>query len=175
MRPEHVTEFADFVAGAATRLYRTAFLMTGERTSAEDLVQIALERTFRKWATVQRMTTPEAYARRALINAATDVWRSHRSLRRRPREDVRRPSDFADEVAERQVLTGALAALSRRQRAVVVLRYFEDLSEADTARLLGCSVGSVKSQSSRALAHLRSALQPESPPESAALARGRKK
>ena len=158
MNPQHTGEFSDFVAGCGHRLYRTAYLLAGERADAQDLVQIALERTCRRWSSVRRMDTPEAYARRILVNAATDIWRSRQSAKHLTDRESSPTSDIANAVTDRELMRAALAQLSRRQRAVLVLRYFEDLSEAETARLMGCSVGSVKSQTSRAITHLRSGL-----------------
>ncbi len=157
--------FEEFVEGCSPRLYRTALLLAGQdRAAAEDLLQIALERAYRHWARVCRSDDPERYVRRILANASHD-WR-RRSGRRRERALL--PGDaavaFVDQtvvVAERDFLMRALAALPPRQRAVLVLRYFNDLSEAEIAGTLGCSVGTVKSQVSRGLARLREVAEPD--------------
>jgi RNA polymerase sigma-70 factor (sigma-E family) len=151
--------FEDFVAGSSAHLFTLARLLTGgHRAEAEDLLQSAYERTYRHWKRVARREDPERYVRQALINASVDRWRR---LRRRPEEPMRFPggeppvADRAAEIADRDLLLRGLAALPVRQRAVLVLRYFEDLTEAQAAAALGCSVGTVKSQAARALARLR--------------------
>jgi RNA polymerase sigma-70 factor (sigma-E family) len=152
----HTTDrgFDAFVRGRSTALLRTAYLLTGDRGHAEDLLQGVLERTARRWSSIAE--SPEAYVRKALANAATNRWRQ-----RRPTEvellDVhdRAAPDTASAYAVHDALMRALRALPARQRAVLVLRYFDDMSEAETAAALGCSVGTVKSQASRGLDRLR--------------------
>ncbi|MER7361400.1 SigE family RNA polymerase sigma factor [Nonomuraea wenchangensis] len=150
-------DFSAFVAARATSLLRVAYLACGDETEAEDLLQTALERTYRSWDRV-RYDSPEPYVRRVIVNAAISRARRRAILSiiptHRPPE---RPARVTD-VDLRHVLMEALRALPPRQRAVVVLRYWEDLSEAQTAEVLGCSVGTVKSQASKAMAKLRSAL-----------------
>lgn len=149
--------FDQFVLGWSPRLLRTAYLLTGDRGAAEDLLQDVLERTYVAWP---RVEDAGAYARRALLHAATSRWRRRR---RRPEVPLAEwhespapgAPDAAEAAADRQVVLDALAQLPARQRAVLVLRYLDDLSEAETAAALGCSVGTVKSQSSRALVRLR--------------------
>ncbi|WP_139977870.1 SigE family RNA polymerase sigma factor [Nocardioides litoris] len=154
------TTFDDFVAARSTALWRSAFLLTGDRHKAEDLLQVALVKTWRRWDRLTGGVEPaEAYVRRALVTTYTDWWR------RRWRGEVptgelpERPTTGRDGPGavdvRRDVLT-ALAGLSRGQRAVLVLRYFDDLTEQQTADVLGVSRGTVKSQASRALAALRS-------------------
>jgi RNA polymerase sigma-70 factor (sigma-E family) len=140
-------------------LVRTAYLLTGDRGHAEDMVQTALLRTARRWSSARR--EPEAYARRVVVNLAKDRWRT---LRRRPDEaplDHDVPIPVRDGVADRDQLLRAARLLPAGQRAVLVLRYFDDLSVADTAAALGCSTGTVKSQTARALERLRAALTSE--------------
>lgn len=156
--------FEDFVAAASSRLFTTALVVCGhQRAEAEDLLQSVLERAYRRWARICRDGDPERYVRRMLINASVDRWRR---IRRRPELLVRSPAggqvvaDQAATVADRDVLLRALATLPVRQRAVIVLRYLEDLSEAQTAAVLGCSAGTVKSQTSRALTRLRDLTAP---------------
>ena len=151
--------FEEFVAGSSAYLFTLARLLTGgHQAEAEDLLQSAYERTYRHWKRVCRREDPERYVRQALINASVDRWRR---LRRRPEEPMRFPggeppvADHAAEIADRDLLLRGLAALPVGQRAVLVLRYFEDLTEAQTAEALNCSVGTVKSQAARALARLR--------------------
>ncbi len=147
--------FEDFVTASADRLMRTAFLLTGNRHTAEDLLQGALERTYRRWDR-ERIITPEAYVRRVLVNAASSRWRS-RQFREEPLDAAaeRASADGGPDLALRDQVLRALQELPKRQRAVVVLRYYDDLPEAAVAEILGCSVGSVKSHASRALARLR--------------------
>ncbi len=148
-------QFEEFVSAVAHRFLRTAYLLTGDRGHAEDLLQTTLERTARRWSRVS--AEPEPYARKIMTRLAIDRWRR---LASRPKEDLGRDSDIGEtdrsaQVAERHALVAALGTLSRQQRAVIVLRYFDDLSESDTAHALGISVGTVKSTASRALARLR--------------------
>lgn len=146
--------FREFVLAHGAHLLRVAFLLTGDRSSAEDLRQDVLEGLYVAWPRVQ---DPFSYARTAMTRRAVNRWR----LRGRRGEtalagDWLRPvPDPAQAIVDRSALVQALAQLPPRQRAVLVLRYFEDLTEADAAAVLGCSVGTVKSQSSRALAKLR--------------------
>jgi RNA polymerase sigma-70 factor (sigma-E family) len=156
--------FEEFVQACSPRLFRTALLLAGQdRAAAEDLLQVALERAYRHWARVCRSGDPERYVQRILANASNDRWR--RAARRperllRPGEADPLAQDQSDAVAERDFLLRALATLPPRQRTVLVLRYFNDLSEAEIAGALGCSVGTVKSQASRGLARLRDIAEP---------------
>ncbi len=140
----------------SSALLRTATLLTDDRGRAEDLLQQALERLVRHWHRIDG--DPEGWVRRTLVNLSTDRWRH---LARRPREvgvplpDRASSGDAHGAVEDRYDLVAALGALTARQRAVLVLRYFDDLSEPQVAALLGCSVGTVKSTTSRALARLR--------------------
>lgn len=153
-------EFQGFVAARWTALVRTAYLLTGDQQLAEDLVQTALERTFRHWASLRRRDAAEAYVRQTMYREQVTSWR-----RRRVREvaaadlpEPRQHSSAVEPVEDRLVLRAALDRLGRRQRAVLVLRFFEDLSERQVADALGIGVGTVKSTSHRALAHMREAL-----------------
>jgi RNA polymerase sigma-70 factor (sigma-E family) len=154
-------EFAGFVAADATRLLRIAYLLTGDQTAAEDLLQDVLERMYVAWP---RVDNPFAYARTALARHAANRWRTRA---RRPQVslvDADHPwnPDEAARTDDRDELMRGLAELPAGQRAAVVLRYLEELTEAETAAALGCSVGTVKSQTARGLAKLRALL--ESPP-----------
>jgi RNA polymerase sigma-70 factor (sigma-E family) len=151
--------FEDFVRDRSEYLFQLALLLSGRnRADAQDLLQVALERAWRRRRAIARNDNPEAYVRRALVNASIDRWRW---LRRRDERSLHAAGpgpaggDPASLVARRDELIRALAALPPRQRAVLVLRYWEDMPEAEVARLLGCSVGTVKSQASRGLARLR--------------------
>ena len=149
--------FRDFVVAHRQALLRTAYLLTGDHGHAEDLVQTALLKTCRHWRRVAGRGDPSAYVRRVLVTTATS-WR-RRLLTTEQVMDAVPERAHHDRYAERsdEVLE-ALRALPPRMRAVVVLRYYEDRSEAQTAELLGCSVGTVKTQASRAMARLRTAL-----------------
>jgi RNA polymerase sigma-70 factor (sigma-E family) len=155
-------DFDEFVRGSATRLLRTAVLLTGDRQAGEDLVQEAYERIYVHWPRI-RAGAPEAYARKTLTNLATNRWRTRS---RRPTEvefaaNHDRPTpDGSDRHAVRDELLTALRALPPRQRAVIVLRFYDDLTETQAAEALGCSVGTVKSQTSRALDRLRLITEP---------------
>jgi RNA polymerase sigma-70 factor (sigma-E family) len=157
-------DFNDFVAGNLEHLLRTAYVITWDAGEAEDLVQECLFKVARRWPRVRKMAQPRAYARRILVNLALDDSRSR--ARRRGELDA---SPVATEEPSRDLLVGlesrselldALAGLTPRQRAVLVLRYVNDLTEAQTAKVLGCSPGTVKSNTSRGLARLREVLAP---------------
>jgi RNA polymerase sigma-70 factor (sigma-E family) len=154
-----IAEFDDFVVARSQALVRTAYLLVRDEGLAEDLVQTALAKAWFAW---RRIDDPEAYVRRVMVTTSTSWWR-RRWVGETPSVD---PSVQAAPTAGAQVdghdLWEAIGHLPRRQRAVVVLRYIEDRTEAETADLLGCSVGTVKSQCSKALAKLRldSALGP---------------
>ncbi|GAA3755190.1 hypothetical protein GCM10022225_44930 [Plantactinospora mayteni] len=142
------------VAERGDALLATAVLLTGSRPAAEDLLQAGLERLMRHWNRVRG--DKEGYLRRTMYHLAVDQWRSRK---RRPEvltsvEPPGRP-DGTDELHLRQVLIQALATLPPRQRAVLVLRYWEQFSEAEAAEMLGCSIGTVKSTASRGLSRLR--------------------
>jgi RNA polymerase sigma-70 factor (sigma-E family) len=152
--------FRAFVEQQWGPLVRVAYLLTGDRGHAEDLVQAALEKTHRKWARVSRMEAPVAYVRKAMVNTATS-WRRRRRVSEVPLLVTDSPAvDANGPVEQRQQVVAALRTLPPRMRAVLVLRYFADLSEAEVADLLGCSVGTVKSQASRGLDRLRTHLNP---------------
>jgi RNA polymerase sigma-70 factor (sigma-E family) len=150
-------EFTAFVEAASRRLLRGAYLITGDRAEAEDLLQTALERTYRRWRWVRLKDVPEAYVRRVLFTAAVDAARGHR-LSSGPLYEEQLPGETdpaIEGVSARAALLNCMRALPGGQRAVLVLRYFDDLTEAETARTLGCTVGTVKSQHARAMARLR--------------------
>jgi RNA polymerase sigma-70 factor (sigma-E family) len=172
--PDVSVPFEDFVRARSAALFRFALLLTAhqDRSEAEDLLQEALERVYRAWPRICRSGDPERYVRRVLANASADRWRR---LRRRPErpltDDDGGPAaaDHASDVADRDFLLRALGSLAPRQRAVLVLRYFCDLSEAETADVLGCGVGTVKSQASRGLARLRAISEVAQPATETAL------
>lgn len=148
------SDFDDFVVGAAPGLQRMAIALTGDCGAAEDLVQDILVRMYVAWP---RIEDPLAFARRSLINASTNRWRMRGRRREQPVSTLPDLAigDRSEEHGRRDELVRAVALLPARQRAVVVLRFLLDMSEADTATALSCSVGTVKSQTSRALMRLR--------------------
>ena len=147
----HDATFDDFVAARSRALLRTAYLLTHDHALAEDLLQTSLTKAWFAWRRIEGDAEP--YVRRILVNTYASWWRRTWNGEH-PTDDL--PERAAAEAgAEPTDLWQAMARLPRRQRAVVVLRYFEDLTEAQTADLLGCSVGTVKSQCSKALAKLR--------------------
>jgi RNA polymerase sigma-70 factor (sigma-E family) len=148
------TGFDEFVATRSPALLRTAYLLTGDHGLAEDLLQTALAKCWFAWGRIDG--PPEPYVRRALLTTYATWWR--RKWRgERPAGELPDRADPAatTPVEDRDALWRALGELPRRQRAVVVLRYYEDLSEAETAAALGISTGTVKSQAAKALAALR--------------------
>lgn len=152
-------DFRDYVVAASPRLRRVAYLLTGHPQDAEDLVQTALAKTYLAWPRIRDREAVDAYVHRVMTNTRTSWWRRSRHL---PVADIddqpSLPHDQRDVYADADLhnaLWVALSRLSHRQRAAVVLRYYEDLSEADTATALGVSVGTVKSTVSRALRRLR--------------------
>jgi RNA polymerase sigma-70 factor (sigma-E family) len=148
-------QFADFVQGRGPALQRTAYLLTGDWELAEDLLQTALAKSYLSWGRI-RHQDPEGYVRKVLANTYNSWWR--RKWRGEAPTDVLpegAPLDGWGGVDDRLALAHALARLPRRQRAVLVLRFHEDLTETAVAHALGCSVGTVKSQTSKALAKLR--------------------
>lgn len=154
-------EFSEYVAGRQQALLRTAYLLTGDHHAAEDLVQAALARIYLSWNRIRDKGSIDAYVRRTMINEHTSWWR--RAWRKRERTTDEIPEMAAAttdaDPTERDEVWALVNTLPPRQRAAVVLRYYEDLTEAETAAALGCSVGNVKSQTSRALATLRGRLQ----------------
>ena len=153
--------FVEFASAVRGQLRRTAYLMCGDWDQASDHVQEGLIRVYVAWPRLTRAGREHAYARKAVVSAFLDHAR-RRSSSEVPSDthpDVASSQDVAETVAVRDALVAALAALPSRQRACVVLRYFDDLSVADTATVLGCSEGTVKSQTSKALASLRSTFE----------------
>ena len=166
-------QFEEFMASRWAGLVRLAYGLTGDRWLAEDLAQTALANAYAAWWRVRRADDPDAYERRILINASKSRFRRGRARERHPAEfpdattgaagtgaagtatAASAQADPAAAIAERSALVEALAALPPRQRAVVVLRYWEDLTDAQAGALLGCSASTVRSQATRALAKLR--------------------
>ncbi len=143
--------FEDFVVARSGSLLRTAYLLTHDEHLAEDLLQTALAKAWRSWSRVE--TYPEAYVRKILVNTYATWWR-RRWNAENPTADLPE-QEHHDEPDTGHDVQLALARLPKRQRAVIVLRFFEDLSVAETAQVMECSTGTIKSQTSKALANLR--------------------
>jgi RNA polymerase sigma-70 factor (sigma-E family) len=150
------TEFRDFMHSRWPAMVRLAYALTGDQGHAEDVAQAAFARAYASWPKIRRAGNPEGYVRRIVINENRNRFRRHRVAERltdAPPESGN--TDTTRQYDERSALIAALQRLGPRQRAVVVLRYWLGLTEAETAAELNCSVGTVKSQASRALATLR--------------------
>jgi RNA polymerase sigma-70 factor (sigma-E family) len=155
--------FAEFVSVRSGALYRAAYLMVGEHALAEDLLQEALTKTYVAWPRLRDINNAEAYTRKAITTTAISWWRRKSWKNEKPRDDVPDLGHEAqsEQVAQRDWLWQELQSLAPKQRAAIVLRYYEDLTEAQTAEALGVSVGTVKSQVSDGLKRLRSILGPD--------------
>jgi RNA polymerase sigma-70 factor (sigma-E family) len=150
-------EFSDFMHGRWSGLVRLGFGLTGDLQLAEDLAQTAFARAYASWSRVRKADNPDAYLRRIVVNANRSRFRRLRvgEVLTGTLPEVLSAGDVADQRGDRADLVAALMQLPYGQRAAVVLRYWLDLSETEAAAVLGCSVGNVKSQASRALAKLR--------------------
>lgn len=148
--------YEEFVVARSASLFRTALLVVGDHQLAQDLVQESLVKTYVAWARLRDIGNAEAYTRRVIVTTAIS-WRRRRSFHERPLEALPEISvtDPSDAVAGQADLWAEVQALPPRQRAAVVLRYCEDLSEAQTSELMGCAVGTVKRHASLGLAKLR--------------------
>ncbi len=154
---EPPTDFESFVRERATALLRVAVVLTGDVGAGEDLLQTVLEKVYARWSAGSPPDNPDAYTRRALVHAARRLWKRRAAEREllvsEPPETVMGDPGGGDLL--RVAVLHVLATLPLRQRAVVALRYLEDRTEAETAAILGCSVGSVKTHAHRALRRLR--------------------
>jgi RNA polymerase sigma-70 factor (sigma-E family) len=157
----HVVDgFDEYVLARGPGLLRFGYLLAGDRHLAEDLVQEALAHCHRKWPRIERLDQPDAYVRKAVLREYL-TWRRRRSSTERAvasMPDRAAPADHADQLADRDELWLLLGALSRMQRAVLVLRFFEDASDERIADLLNCSAATVRVHASRGLARLRDAV-----------------
>ncbi|NUO89971.1 MAG: SigE family RNA polymerase sigma factor [Nonomuraea sp.] len=157
---ERRADFTAYVRAREQALARLAYLLTGDRDHADDLLQNALAKVYRNWARVRSVELPDAYVRRIMVNENNSRWR--RMLRRHESpgshviEVLDPPTPAGLDASESIDLWRHVQGLPTQQRAAIVLRYYEDLSEAQTADILGCSVGTVKSHTSRAISALRS-------------------
>ena len=158
-------DFSEYAATRGPALERFAFVLAGDAQLAQDLTQTALLKAYRRWRRVSRAEHPDAYVRRIVLTSYLD-WRRRRSNAEAPVGVLpERPgADLAEGVAERDQLRRALAALTPRQRAVLVLRHYEGLDDRAIAELLSCGEGSVRSHASRGLQRLRTALDPTALP-----------
>jgi RNA polymerase sigma-70 factor (sigma-E family) len=158
---DHADDFDAYVRASERRHKRLAFLLTGDLHEAEDLLQAAYAKIYPHWGKVRTYDVPDAYLRRVMVTQRTSWWRRHRNREWSTPElpaSTDPVADPAGAVIESQELLLALRRLPERQRAAVVLRHWCDLSGADTAATMGCSLGTVKSNTSKGLAHLRAAL-----------------
>lgn len=151
-------DFREYVAARGPALLRMAYLLTGDRADAEDLLQAALAKTYAAWARINDRAALDGYVRRAMVNTQISWWRRRRRLEEYPTDRIPElpVQDPASAHDTRDALKRALSRLPARQRAALVLRFYEDLPEAEIAARLGISVGTVKSSVSRAVAKLRS-------------------
>ncbi len=151
-----ISAFSELVAARSPALLGTAYLMVGDRQLAQDLLQEALVKAYVAWPRLRDPAKAEAYVRRTMVTTAIS-WKRRRSFHERPVERIpdARDADETERLATQDMLWEQVRSLPLRQRAALVLRYYEELSEAETAELLGCSVGTVKSQVSAALHKLR--------------------
>jgi RNA polymerase sigma-70 factor (sigma-E family) len=154
-------EFAEFVAAALPGLLRFGHALTGNADAAEDLVKTALGRSWRAWR-LRRIDNPRAYVRKVMVNSYASWYRSHRGRESAVAEPAggRFADDHASRVDDRDAVWRALQVLPPRQRAVLVLRYYEDLTEAEIAIVMGTTTGTVKSQAARGLRRLADTLTP---------------
>lgn len=156
-RPPSDAEYTEFVHATWPSLYRTAYLLLGDHAEAEDLVQTSLAKTYAAWHRVRDLQAAPGYARTVLLNTAAS-WFRRKSWRNERPSAVLPERGYELDHTDRPAVVDALRHLPPRQRAVIVLRYYEDLSVAQAATALGCSEGTVKSQTSDALARLRTLL-----------------
>ena len=155
MKRSDEERFTEFVRAYSASLFRTGYLITGDYQRAEDLLQSTLVRLYRRWPRVEVMERPVGYARKVLVNQAISWWRT-RSSRETPMLVLNEPGwgGFVDEITEHERVWKAVVSLPPRQRAVMVLRYYEDLSEAEIAETLGVARGTVKSHAHAAARRL---------------------
>lgn len=163
-------DFVEFVAARTPSLYRLAYLLTASASAAEDLLQTSLEKSYVNWRRVSGMAAPEAYVRKLMVNTLISD-RRRLSWRRETLRAEAPPSEVASAehaVLDHVIVWPLVCALPERQRAVIVLRYYEDLTETQAAAVLGCAVGTVKSQASDAMNALRRGLAAMSQEEAVA-------
>jgi RNA polymerase sigma-70 factor (sigma-E family) len=147
--------FEEYVASRGEALTRTAYLLTGNRADADDLVQAALAKAYARWPHIGRLDSPDAYVRRIIANQRVSWWRSRRHERLTDHAPEVAVGDHAAAHATADLLRSGVRSLPPRQRAAIIFRFYDDLDDAAIADALGCSVSTVRSQISRALASLR--------------------
>jgi RNA polymerase sigma-70 factor (sigma-E family) len=157
--PSDVTAFSEFVEARSSSLFRTAYLMVGDHQLAQDLLQEALVKTLIAWPRLRDHAKVDAYTRRILVTTSIS-WRRRRSFHERPTGTLpeRVGLDPVEAMVTHDAVIAALLTVPPRQRAAIVLRYYQDLTETQTAEVMGCSVGAVKSQVAAGLKRLREAL-----------------
>ncbi|MDC2956874.1 SigE family RNA polymerase sigma factor [Streptomyces gilvifuscus] len=178
MNADEERQFREFVAARSRSLLHTAYLLTGDWEQGRDLLQTALASTARRWSKLRDREQPEIYVRRALYNAQVDrfrllSWGRETVTDTLPDQPSGQAADWADTVVQRQDIMAALRRLPRRQRAVIVLRYFEDRPDHEIATILGVAQGTVRSQTHKALVSLRTTLAEAGPSASSSTASGR--
>ncbi|WP_330461348.1 SigE family RNA polymerase sigma factor [Streptomyces sp. NBC_00820] len=178
MNADEERQFREFVAARSRSLLHTAYLLTGDWEQGRDLLQTALASTARRWSRLRDRQQPEIYVRRAIYHAQVDrfrllSWGRETVTDTLPDHRSTQVADLADTVVQRQDIMAALRRLPKRQRAVIVLRYFEDRPDTEIAAILGVAQGTVRSQTHKALASLRATLAeagPSADPSSTAAA-----
>lgn len=178
MNADEKREFREFVAARSRSLLHTAYLLTGDWEQGRDLLQTALASTARRWPKLRDREQPEIYVRRALYHAQVDrfrllSWGRETVTDTVPDQPSGQVADWADTVVQRQDIMAALRRLPKRQRAVIVLRYFEDRPDNEIAAILGVAQGTVRSQTHKALASLRTTLAEAGPSSASSTAAGR--
>ncbi|KUM81633.1 SigE family RNA polymerase sigma factor [Streptomyces griseorubiginosus] len=177
MNADEERQFREFVAARSRSLLHTAYLLTGDWEQGRDLLQTALASTARRWSKLRDWEQPEIYVRRALYHAQVDrfrllSWGRETVTDAVPDRPAAQGANLADSVVQRQDIMSALRRLPKRQRAVIVLRYFEDRPDGEIAAILGVAPGTVRSQTHKALTTLRTALA-ETGPSASSSASGR--
>ncbi|KUN79794.1 RNA polymerase subunit sigma-24 [Streptomyces bungoensis] len=178
MNADEERQFREFVAARSRSLLHTAYLLTGDWEQGRDLLQTALASTARRWSRLRDREQPEIYVRRALYHAQVDrfrllSWGRETVTDTLPDQPSGQVADWADTVVQRQDIMAALRRLPKRQRAVIVLRYFEDRPDNEIAAILGVAQGTVRSQTHKALTSLRATLAETGPSVSPCTASGR--
>ncbi|MEU1202179.1 SigE family RNA polymerase sigma factor [Streptomyces sp. NPDC005813] len=168
MNVDEERQFREFVAARSRSLLHSAYLLTGDWEQGRDLLQTALAATARRWSKLRDRQQPEVYVRRAMYHAQVDRfrllgWGRETVTDTLPDQPAGQASDWADTVVQRQDIMAALRRLPKRQRAVIVLRYFEDRPDTEIAAILGVAQGTVRSQTHKALVSLRTALAEAGP------------
>ncbi|MFC1408772.1 SigE family RNA polymerase sigma factor [Streptacidiphilus sp. N1-12] len=168
MNADEEREFREFVAARSKSLLHTAYLLTGDWEQGRDLLQTALASTARRWSQLRDRQQPETYVRRAIYHAQVDrfrllSWGRETVTDTLPDQPSAHAVDWADTVVQRQDIMAALRQLPKRQRAVIVLRYFEDRPDPEIATILGVTQGTVRSQTHKALTSLRAAFAEAGP------------